>query len=106
MLRLTPVKQMDETTAMLGIRLEPELEARLEQLARHTGQTKSHHAREAIKRYLDAQRPERRTPEEKAAIMARVMEISKRFSALPVLSDATEDEILGYDELHGPLEPR
>jgi predicted DNA-binding protein len=39
---------------MLGIRLEPELETRLEQLAKQTGRTKSYYAREAIKEYLDA----------------------------------------------------
>ena len=39
---------------MLGIRLEPDLEVRLEQLAKQTGQTKSYYAREAIKQYLDS----------------------------------------------------
>ena len=39
---------------MLGIRLEPDLELRLEQLAKQTGRTKSYFAREAIKQYLDS----------------------------------------------------
>jgi len=38
---------------MLGIRLEPELERRLDWLARATGRPKSDLAREAIRGYLD-----------------------------------------------------
>jgi len=37
---------------MLGIRLERQLEARLEALAKRSGKPKSYHAREAIRRYL------------------------------------------------------
>jgi RHH-type rel operon transcriptional repressor/antitoxin RelB len=38
---------------MLGIRLEPELEARLEKLSRRTGRSKSYYAREAIRQFLE-----------------------------------------------------
>ena len=38
---------------MLGIRLEPPLERRLERLAKKTGRSKSHYAREAIRQYLE-----------------------------------------------------
>lgn len=38
---------------MLGIRLEPELEARLTALAKKTGRSKSYYAREAIKQFLE-----------------------------------------------------
>lgn len=38
---------------MLGIRLDPKLEKRLEKLARKTGRSKSHYAREAIRQYLE-----------------------------------------------------
>jgi RHH-type transcriptional regulator, rel operon repressor / antitoxin RelB len=38
---------------MLAIRLPPEIEARLAELARRTGRTKSFYAREAILRHLD-----------------------------------------------------
>jgi RHH-type rel operon transcriptional repressor/antitoxin RelB len=38
---------------MLEIRLGPELEKRLERLARKTGRSKSYHAREAIRQYLE-----------------------------------------------------
>jgi RHH-type rel operon transcriptional repressor/antitoxin RelB len=38
---------------MLGLRLEPGLERRLEKLARKTGRSKSYYAREAIRQYLE-----------------------------------------------------
>jgi RHH-type rel operon transcriptional repressor/antitoxin RelB len=38
---------------MLGIRLEPALEKRLEKLAKRTGRSKSYYAREAIRQYLE-----------------------------------------------------
>ncbi|MBV8438229.1 MAG: ribbon-helix-helix protein, CopG family [Silvibacterium sp.] len=38
---------------MLGVRLEPELEARLESLAKATGRTKSFYAKEAIRQYIE-----------------------------------------------------
>jgi RHH-type rel operon transcriptional repressor/antitoxin RelB len=37
---------------MLAIRLPPELEARLEQLAKATGRSKTYYAREAIEEHL------------------------------------------------------
>ncbi len=40
---------------MLGIRLEPDLEARLTKLAAKTGRTKSYYAKEAIRAYLEDQ---------------------------------------------------
>jgi RHH-type transcriptional regulator, rel operon repressor / antitoxin RelB len=38
---------------MLGVRLDPELEERLDMLARSTGRTKSYYAREAIREYVE-----------------------------------------------------
>ncbi|MGH9556069.1 MAG: type II toxin-antitoxin system RelB family antitoxin [Terriglobales bacterium] len=38
---------------MLGIRLDPELEAKLESLARETGRSKSYYARLAIRQFLE-----------------------------------------------------
>jgi RHH-type transcriptional regulator, rel operon repressor / antitoxin RelB len=38
---------------MLALRLSPEIEARLAELAKRTGRTKSFYAREAILRHLD-----------------------------------------------------
>ncbi len=38
---------------MLGVRLDPELEKRLDRLAAKTGRTKSYYAREAILEYVE-----------------------------------------------------
>jgi RHH-type rel operon transcriptional repressor/antitoxin RelB len=38
---------------MLGVRLEKELEDRLESLAQQTGRSKSYHARQAIQQYVE-----------------------------------------------------
>lgn len=38
---------------MLGIRLESDLEKKLESLAKETGRSKSYYAREAIRQYLE-----------------------------------------------------
>ena len=38
---------------MLGIRLEPELEEKLDSLAKETGRSKSYYAREAIRQFLE-----------------------------------------------------
>ncbi|MGD0514041.1 MAG: ribbon-helix-helix domain-containing protein [Terriglobales bacterium] len=38
---------------MFSIRLEPELEEKLQSLAKETGRSKSHYAREAIRQYLE-----------------------------------------------------
>lgn len=38
---------------MLGVRLEPEIEQRLERLAKKTGRSKSYYAREAIREYVE-----------------------------------------------------
>ena len=38
---------------MLGIRLEPELEKRLDRLAKETGRTKSYYAKLAIEQFLE-----------------------------------------------------
>lgn len=41
------------TFLMLGVRLERELEARLERLAKRTGRSKSYYAKEAIRQFLE-----------------------------------------------------
>jgi RHH-type rel operon transcriptional repressor/antitoxin RelB len=38
---------------MFSIRLKPELEARLDSLAKETGRSKSYYAREALRQYLE-----------------------------------------------------
>ena len=47
-----PVYRSD-STRMLAIRLDPEIEARLTRLAEKTGRTKTYYAREAILEHLD-----------------------------------------------------
>jgi RHH-type rel operon transcriptional repressor/antitoxin RelB len=42
-----------ELKALLALRLSPEIEKRLEELARRTGRTKSFYAREAILRHIE-----------------------------------------------------
>jgi len=44
---------MLNTLNMLGIRLEPDLEKKLDSLAKQTGRSKSYYAREAIRQYLE-----------------------------------------------------
>ncbi len=56
------VKAVD-SQVMLTVRVEAELERRLANLARATGRTKSHYAREAIMRLLaEKEAPIRETP--------------------------------------------
>jgi len=42
-----------EKKVMLGIRLEPDLEKRLDRLAKETGRSKSYYAKLAIREYLE-----------------------------------------------------
>ncbi len=84
---------------MLGIRLEPELEARLDKLASESGQTKSHIAREAITQYLNRQVPGR-VPDDQ--LVEYLLAIGARVAAMPVLDTSSEEEVLGYDEMQDP----
>ena len=47
------VKHVKHIRDMLGIRLEPDLEKKLNSLAKETGRSKSYYAREAIRQYLE-----------------------------------------------------
>lgn len=100
MLCLTYVKHLEEMAAMLGIRLEPKLETRLNLLARQTGRTKSDLARQAIQKYLDEQHPSRVSDSELAE---HLLAIGARVAALPVLDNTSADEeIPGYDRMLDP----
>jgi RHH-type rel operon transcriptional repressor/antitoxin RelB len=44
---------IDWSASMLALRLRPEIEKRLDELAKKTGRTKSFYAREAILRHLE-----------------------------------------------------
>jgi RHH-type rel operon transcriptional repressor/antitoxin RelB len=48
-----PKSAMFSMFNMLGIRLEPELEGKLDSLAKETGRSKSYYARQAIRQYLE-----------------------------------------------------
>jgi RHH-type rel operon transcriptional repressor/antitoxin RelB len=58
---------------MLGIRLDPELERRLDWLAGATGRPKSDLARDAIRRYLEANADEARR---QSILASRVAELA------------------------------
>jgi RHH-type rel operon transcriptional repressor/antitoxin RelB len=48
-----PKSAMFNMFNMLGIRLEPELEEKLDSLAKETGRSKNYDARQAIRQYLE-----------------------------------------------------
>ncbi|MBV1880820.1 MAG: ribbon-helix-helix protein, CopG family [Pseudomonadales bacterium] len=67
---------------MLGVRLDDELEQRLTALSEKTNRTKSYHAKEAIKVYL----------EEKEKIAARNAETLARWEAYKTTGETVENE--------------
>lgn len=81
----------------MGISIKnPKLEEDIRILAARTGQSLTEAVATAVQEKLS------RTPvskEEQERRMQVLKEIQDRVAALPVLSDASEDEILGYDEL-------
>src|SRR5947207_15238261 len=70
---------------MLGIRLEPELEQKLESLAKETGRSKSYYAREAIKQYL----------EDREDYLKGIAALERREAAIPL---EELDRRLGLDD--------
>ena len=52
-IRLLFFRDLFNMLNMLGIRLEPKLEKKLDSLAKETGRSKSYYAREAIRQYLE-----------------------------------------------------
>jgi antitoxin VapB len=83
----------------LSIR-NPETERLARELARRTGESITDAITEALRERL---RRERAKPRRPHALADELLEIGRRFAALPVLDDRTPDEILGYDE-HGLFE--
>jgi len=74
---------------------DPETDSLARQVANLTGETITQAVRGALKLRLREEHLKRgERPWDDAAIDA----IIKRFQALPVLDDRTDDEILGYDE--------
>lgn len=89
---------------MLGIRLERQLEARLEALAERSGKPKSYHAREAIRRYLLTDESEARLDRIKRVIgsasQAEMVAVDIALGAWLALDGFQADHKI---ELYGPL---
>lgn len=77
----------------LNIR-NPEAEHLAAELAKRTGETKTEAVIKALRDRLVRVRRERG----KRRLADELLEIAKRYEALPVLDDRPSDEILGYDE--------
>lgn len=74
---------------------DAETDRLVRQLAAVTGESMTDAVREAVRERLARERARRGK-----ASLAEIRAIVHRSVALPVLSDASEDDILGYDE-HG-----
>jgi antitoxin VapB len=71
-------------------------------LAQRKGVTPEQAIRVAVEREAerDPPAPRQRTPDEEQVRVERLTSIARAAQALPIISDMTDDEILGYDE-HG-----
>jgi antitoxin VapB len=72
----------------------PETEQLARQLAKETGETITEVIKKSLQDRLQRVRGRRRT----SSLEEEVADILRRVDALPVISTASEDEILGYDE--------
>jgi antitoxin VapB len=72
----------------------PETEQLARQLAKETGETITEVIKKSLQDRLQRVRGRRRT----STLEEEVADILRRVDALPVISTASEDEILGYDE--------
>ena len=81
---------------MLALRLPPEIETRLEALAKRTGRTKSFYAREAILQHL-AEMEARAERESRAAEAGALADEARRQSRL-VMARENETETLDWLE--------
>ncbi len=74
---------------------DPETDKLARQVASLTGETLTEAVREALRLRLRREQLKRgEKPFDRAAVDALI----RRFAALPVLDDRSDDEILGYDE--------
>ena len=76
---------------------DPEVYEIASELARRTGSSMTEVVRKSLRETLAASNISQTDQSRK---LARVMEIVRRTSSLPVLDPRTPDEIIGYDE-HG-----
>jgi antitoxin VapB len=72
----------------------PETEQLARQLAKETGESITEAITKSLQDRLQRLKGRRGLP----PLRERLADIFERLDALPVLSDASEDEILGYDE--------
>jgi antitoxin VapB len=80
---------------------DPETERLARSLADAIGETITTATRRAIEERLVRVGPTPRketSPEDKAALLAEMAEIRRKWSAMPVLDSRSADEIIGYDE--------
>lgn len=85
------------------LELKPELETRLARQAKAFGVPIEKYLEKIVEEYAVEQGgtlpiPDTRTPEEKEALHARLMEIVKGMHGLPTLDHRSPDEIIGYDD--------
>ena len=73
---------------------DPEIDRMAEELAQREGVSVA----DAVKAALAAQLESRAEGKPKPVDLDAVREIARRYAALPVYDDRTDDEILGYDE--------
>ena len=71
-----------------------------ERLARHLAKRNGETITEAVTLALRERLKRQQVQQQSVGLAAKIMEISRRCSALPVLDNRSADEIIGYDE-HG-----
>jgi antitoxin VapB len=78
------------------------------ELAEITGKSMTEAGLAALKRELELQKAirklARRTDRDKEEFLANVMDIQRKYAALPSKTKMTDDDVLGYDDLGIPTE--
>ena len=77
---------------------DPQAYRMARELSERTGESLTEAVRVSLRERLE--REKRREPD--AVIMEKLLEISERCAALPVLDARSDEEILGYDEIGVP----
>jgi antitoxin VapB len=73
----------------------PEVDRLARELARRRGESITEAVLSAIREQLKREQAKTRAP----GVAEALMEIGHRFSALPLLDDRSDDEILGYNDV-------
>jgi antitoxin VapB len=78
------------------------------ELARITGKSMTEAGLAGLRRELELQKAirklARRTDRDKEEFLASIVDIQKKYAALPSKTNMTDDEVLGYDEFGIPTE--